>query len=62
MNQQIIRKTNGQVIGRIVDQPSRIEARTSGGVLLGWYEKSTNRSRYANGVPFAFGNVISTLF
>lgn len=61
MNEQIIRYPNGQIIGRIRELPDRIEARTSGGVLLGWYCKVSDRTRYATGVQFAIGNAVRML-
>jgi len=60
--QQIIRSADHKIIGRLRELPDRIEARTSGGILLGWYDKSSDRTRYANGVLFAIGNTITMLF
>ena len=61
MHEQIIRYPNGKIIGRIRDTPDRIEARTSGGELLGWYCKVSDRTRYSNGEVFALGNAVRML-
>jgi len=60
--QTIIRSSNHKIIGRIRELPDRIEARTAGGVLLGWYDKSTDRTRCSGGELFSIGNVLSMLF
>lgn len=61
MNEQVIRYPNGKIIGRIRDMPDRIEARTAGGILLGWYCKVSDRTRFANGVQYAIGNAVRML-
>jgi hypothetical protein len=61
MLEKIIRKPSGKIIGRIRDLPDRIEARTSGGVLLGWYCKVSDRTRYSGGEVFALGNAVKML-
>ena len=58
MQEHIIRYPNGKIIGRIRELPDRIEARTSGGVLLGWYCKVSDRTRYASGELAALGNAV----
>ena len=61
MSEVIIRKPNGAIIGRLRDLGSRIEARTSGGQLLGWYDVAADRTRKANGELFALGNLVRGL-
>ncbi len=61
MKQRYVRQPNGRVIGLIRDFPERTEARTSGGVLLGWYDKISDSTRHANGQLFAWGDAVSQL-
>ena len=61
MNEKLIRQPNGRIIGRIRDLPDRIEARTSGGVLLGWYCKVSDRTRYSNSELYSLGNAVQML-
>ncbi len=57
-----IRTTGGQVIGLTRDLSDRIEARTQGGVLLGWYDKKQDYTRRANGTVVSHGNSLASLF
>jgi len=61
MLEKIIRQPNGKIIGRIRDLPDRIEARTSGGVLLGWYCKVSDRTRFRGGEIYCLGNAVKML-
>lgn len=61
MNEKIIRGPNFKIIGRIRDTPGRIEARKSSGVLIGWYDKQSDITRYSSGEVYSFGNAVSML-
>lgn len=61
MNEQVIRCPNGKIIGRLIDFPERIEARSSKGILIGWYCKGADQTRCASGKLFALGNAVRTL-
>lgn len=60
--EKIIRDKHGKIIGRVRELPNKIEARNPGGILLGWYDKSSNKTRYANGKVHSIGNAITMLF
>jgi hypothetical protein len=61
MNERMIRQPNGRIIGRIRDTGDRIEARTAGGVLIGWYCKNSDWTRYADGRLYCLGNGVQML-
>lgn len=62
MNEKILRKPNGTIIGRIRDLGGRIEARSGGGALLGWYDPGSDKTRKASGELVSMGNTLSMLF
>lgn len=62
MIEQVIRRPNGQILGRIWINGDRQEARTAGGVLLGWYEALPNKTRLSNGTMLSLGNTLTLLF
>lgn len=61
MNETIIRRPNGSIIGCIRYLEAQIEARTPGGVLLGWYDRASDQTRRTNGELVALGNAVQTL-
>lgn len=62
MNETTIRRPDGSIIGRVRHSGKRIEARTSEGRLLGWYCRTTDRTRKPDGQLFAIGYALEMLF
>lgn len=56
-----IRSPQGILLGRIIDAGNRIEARKASGLLMGWYCKTTNSTRKADGYLFCWGNGVHLL-
>jgi hypothetical protein len=58
---QNIRNASGQLIGMYEDTRFQLNLRNSHGVMMGWYNKSADRTFKANGQAVGTGNLLATL-
>lgn len=57
----ILKNRFNKIIGKIIDQGSRINIYDENNVLLGYYSKSHNRTYDSNNNYIGLGNILSTL-
>jgi len=62
MSRQLLKKPSGEVLGWInTDNPNRLTAHDSNGVLVGWYLAEANTTYNKNSILVGKGNLLSTL-